>query len=65
MVIVGLVLVLLVGIARYLTGVEVSFSIFYLIPVGLVSWFVGRKRLIEFYWYLEQVEVVHEYRESP
>jgi signal transduction histidine kinase len=32
----------LVGLADYLTGVEISFSIFYLIPVSLAAWFLGR-----------------------
>jgi signal transduction histidine kinase len=35
-------LVWVVGLADYLTGVELSFSIFYLIPVSLAAWFLGR-----------------------
>jgi PAS domain S-box-containing protein len=38
----GLALVVLVGVIDYLTGVEISFSIFYLIPVSLVAWFAGK-----------------------
>jgi signal transduction histidine kinase len=38
----GFVLVILVGLLDYLTGPEISFSIFYLIPVCLVAWLVGR-----------------------
>lgn len=38
----GLILTLLLGAADYLTGPELSFSIFYLIPVCLVAWFAGR-----------------------
>lgn len=38
----GLVLVGLIGVLDYLTGDELSFSIFYLIPIALVAWFGGR-----------------------
>ncbi|MFC1511990.1 PAS domain S-box protein [Candidatus Latescibacterota bacterium] len=47
-VILGFVLVVLVGAADYLTGTEISFSIFYLIPIALVSWYRGRKTGIAF-----------------
>ncbi|TAK01398.1 MAG: GGDEF domain-containing protein [Candidatus Manganitrophaceae bacterium] len=38
---IGLSLVLFLGIADFLTGPDLSFLIFYLIPVFLVTWFVG------------------------
>jgi len=38
----SLVLVVLVGLADYLTGHEILFSLFYLAGVGLAAWFVGR-----------------------
>jgi light-regulated signal transduction histidine kinase (bacteriophytochrome) len=38
-----LVLVIVIGIGDYLTGTEFSFSIFYLLPISLASWFVGKK----------------------
>jgi len=38
----ALVLVLVIGLADYLTGYEISFSIFYLLPIALAVWFVGR-----------------------
>ena len=38
----GLALVLLVGAADYLLGHNVSFFIFYLVPVSLVAWFAGK-----------------------
>jgi signal transduction histidine kinase len=41
LVMLGLTLTVLLGAADYLTGPELSFSIFYLIPVCLVAWFVG------------------------
>ena len=31
-----------VGILRYLTGPELALSLFYLFPIGLASWYVGR-----------------------
>jgi len=37
----GLILIVLVGVADYLTGTEIAFSIFYLLPVSLVSWYVS------------------------
>ena len=39
---ISLALVLLISILDYLTGYEMSFAIFYLIPVGLAAWYVGR-----------------------
>jgi len=35
-------LALLVGITDYLTGKEISFSIFYLLPILLVTWYVSK-----------------------
>lgn len=34
-------MIVLIGYTDYLTGYELSFSIFYLVPILLVSWFVG------------------------
>jgi len=42
-VITGLIGVALVGAADYLTGREIAFSLFYLIPIVLVTWYAGRK----------------------
>ncbi len=39
----GLILVLLVGVADYVTGAELSISIFYLIPISLSVFFVNRR----------------------
>jgi diguanylate cyclase (GGDEF)-like protein len=39
---IGIVGVAGIGLADYLTGWELSFSIFYLIPIVLVTWFSGR-----------------------
>ncbi len=38
----ALVIVLVVGLADYLTGFEIVFSVFYLIAVALAAWFVGK-----------------------
>lgn len=42
-VITGLICVALVGAGDYLTGREIAFSLFYLIPIVLVTWYAGRK----------------------
>ena len=36
-----LLTVVLVGVADYLTGYEISFSIFYLVAVSVATWFIG------------------------
>ena len=38
----GLILIGLIGFFDYLTGYEISFSLFYLIPISLLGWFAGR-----------------------
>lgn len=38
----GLMLIALVGLVDYLTGNEISFSFFYLVPIVLVTWFSPR-----------------------
>jgi diguanylate cyclase (GGDEF)-like protein len=35
-------LIILIGIADYLTGEEVSSAIFYLLPISLSAWFIGK-----------------------
>src|ERR1044071_9076017 len=40
---VGFISVLLLGIFDYLTGRDISFSIFYLIPICMVAWFSNRR----------------------
>jgi diguanylate cyclase (GGDEF)-like protein len=39
----GLIFVAGVGIADFKTGSELAFSLFYLIPIVLVTWFAGKK----------------------
>ena len=38
----GTIIILLVGLTDYLTGEELSVSIFYLLPVAITTWFAGR-----------------------
>ncbi len=42
----GFLFVASLGALDYLTGNEISFSIFYLLPVAMVAWFVGRRAAI-------------------
>ncbi len=42
----AIAIVAVVGIADYLTGYELAFSIFYLVPVVLMAWFVGRSMAV-------------------
>ena len=39
----ALVTVIAVGLVDYVTGWELSFSVFYLLALGLATWFVGRR----------------------
>jgi signal transduction histidine kinase len=39
----GIVITLLMGIFDYLTGVEISFGLFYLLPISFVTWYLEKK----------------------
>jgi signal transduction histidine kinase len=39
----ALILVLLVGVADFVTGTELRISIFYLLPISLAAWFINRR----------------------
>jgi diguanylate cyclase (GGDEF)-like protein len=39
----GFILIIAVGLLDLLTGYELSFSLFYLLPISLVVWFAGRR----------------------
>jgi signal transduction histidine kinase len=41
--IIGFISTLAIGIIDYLTGIELSFSIFYLAPIAYVTWYTGRR----------------------
>jgi diguanylate cyclase (GGDEF)-like protein len=45
---IGVVLTLLLGGIDYLTGYELSFSLFYLAPISLIAWFSGKYSGIAF-----------------
>ncbi|MFC1508885.1 ATP-binding protein [Candidatus Omnitrophota bacterium] len=63
----SIVLVVLVGIADNLTGAEISFSIFYLLPVSLVSWYLGIwygisfSVICSFLWLMNEIMGGHTY----
>lgn len=40
----SVVTVLLVGVIDWVTGPQISFAVFYLIPVTFAAWFIGRKQ---------------------
>jgi len=40
---IGVLIALVLGVLNYFVGPEVGFSIFYLVPVGLVIWYSGRQ----------------------
>ena len=40
---VSLLIVVGIGVIDYITGWELSFSVFYLLAVGLATWFVGMR----------------------
>jgi len=44
----ALVIVLLLGVIDFLTGFELSFSFFYLIPVSMTAWALGRRTGLTF-----------------
>jgi len=43
MVVAAGLLILLIGYLDFITGYRIAFSIFYLVPIGLVTWFVNRE----------------------
>ena len=43
LVIIGLIFTALVGVVRYLTGPEWALSLFYLVPISIAAWKVGRR----------------------
>ncbi len=43
LIVLGIVFILLLGMTDYLTGPELAFSIFYLLPISLTAWFVGER----------------------
>lgn len=69
-VVLGVVFIIFVAIGHHLTGPEFAFSLFYLIPICLVTWFVGKKAgiLISVFsamtWLVTDLAVIHSYYHS-
>lgn len=63
----SMLLVSIVGFFDYLTGYEISFFIFYAIPIGFSSWYGGKKiGLFSTFasgiaWYIADLSTGHEY----
>lgn len=63
----GGILLVLIGLADFVTGEEISFSIFYLLPVMLVTWYVSRRAGLAFAifsaiaWLLADLWTGHRY----
>ena len=38
----GLILLALIGLMDFITGVEISFSVFYLVPISIVTWYTNK-----------------------
>lgn len=57
----------LVGILDYLTGYEISFAVFYLIPVGIVAWRAGPRLAVaiavlsSIVWYAAEIAAGYPY----
>jgi len=66
-IIVGFALIGGVGILDFLTGYEFTFSLFYLIPVSLITWFTSRRLGIlaslvsALVWFISDVAAGHSY----
>ena len=43
-----LLTILLLGILDYLTGAELSFSLFYVVPISYIAWYAGKRSAILF-----------------
>lgn len=63
----GFALVLVVGAVDLLTGYELAFSLFYLLPVSIIAWFAGRSLgtlaalISSAVWLLADTAAGHEY----
>jgi diguanylate cyclase (GGDEF)-like protein len=63
----GILQVVLLGLIDYASGYEISFSIFYLVPITMVAWFAGFRRafalslLSAAVWLAADIESGHEY----
>ena len=66
-IILSLFLIATVGFLDFMTGFEISFSLFYLVPISLITWFVGRKSglitsiLCAFVWFIADIQSGQNY----
>ena len=66
----GSALIVAVGIIDFLTGYEIAFSLFYLIPISLVTWFSGRRLGLmsatasALTWHISDIAAGHPYASS-
>lgn len=65
--IIGILLVVLVGVLDVLTGYELSFALFYLLPISLITWHAGKRLgvvtsvISAFVWFASDVMSGHPY----
>jgi diguanylate cyclase (GGDEF)-like protein len=64
---IGFSLIGIIGAIDFLTGYELSFSVFYVIPIFLVTWFTGRTLglitsiISAFVWFAADIVAAHPY----
>lgn len=67
MIVLALATLGIVGAIDYLTGYQISFSVFYLLPVGFAAWYASRKTGYAFAvassltWYIAEIEAGYPY----
>ena len=63
----NIIFILFLGMVDYYTGIEFSFSIFYLLPISITSWYVGNRAGIlassisGIVWFLADIGAGHVY----
>jgi len=45
-----LLLIVLLGFSDHLSGFELSFSVFYLIPISIAAWYIGKTEVPPVFW---------------
>jgi len=67
LILINILLILILGLIDFLTGVEFNFYIFYLIPISLTSWYAGKRLGIlsaiisEIIWFIADILGGHIY----
>jgi signal transduction histidine kinase len=63
----GIIITLLMGLFDYVTGVEISFGLFYMLPIFFVTWYVDKRGgtiialLSAMLWFLADVSAIQRY----